>query len=224
MPKDVFWLTVGIFAFGLWAVYLGIMVRLGKWRSLLLYRGFPVLAPTGAFLIAIPMGLGIIAIGFMMVFPDNKDLIGIPMLVFSLSGVILSFWLPDWLLPDWFRWLIENYEHVLSEMFEEAWQMGLKEWEKETRTQAGLENWAKHVAEKRGLRSKKEMEMIRSLATRTYPHQDIDDPATLWKLHMDAYEKARSKEVGKKRSYGLLKGLVSIATFVMAIIWWRKKS
>ena len=142
MEKDLW--AAGIFLFGGWAVYLGIMVRLGKQRDLLMYRGFPVLASPGAFLIAIPMGLGIVTIGVKMVFPEWNLLI--PMAIFFITGVILGLWLPDWILPMWFRWLVENYEHVLGEMFEEARQMGVKKWEKETGTQVELERWADSVA------------------------------------------------------------------------------
>ncbi len=142
--------TTGILMFGGWAVYLGIMVRSGKWRTPLLYRGFPVLASPGAFLIAIPMGLGIITIGLMIIFPEYNDPLTVPLVFFFLTGIILSFWLPDWLLPNWFRWLVNNYEHVLSEMFDEAHQMGIKRWEKETQTQAELEIWADNVAKEHG--------------------------------------------------------------------------
>jgi hypothetical protein len=212
--------TIGLFLFGLWEVCTGVMVRSGRWRGLLLYRGVAIVAPTGAFLIAIPMGFGTIAIGLMIVFPGN-DLIGLIMIFAFLSGVILSFWAPDWLFPEWAQWLMNNYDNVLHIMLEEAQQMGVKEWEEETRTLAGLENWAKRVAEKRGLQSKKEMEKIQYLAARSYP-QDID-PATLWMLHRDAYERTRSKESDRKKGYGLLTALVSIATLVVTIIWWRKK-
>ncbi len=142
--------TAGIFLFGGWAVYLGIMVRLGKWRDLLMYRGFPVLASPGAFLIAVPIGLGFITIGLAMLFPEYSVPLGIPLLFFLLTSIIFGLWLPDWILPVWFRWLVKNYEHVLGEMFEEARQMGVKKWEKETRTQADLERWADRVAQKHG--------------------------------------------------------------------------
>ena len=94
------------------------------------------------------MGLGIVTIGLKMVFPEWNLLI--PMAIFFITGVILGLWLPDWILPMWFRWLVENYEHVLGEMFEEARQMGVKKWEKETGTQAELERWADSVAQKHG--------------------------------------------------------------------------
>ena len=124
MEKDLW--TAGIFLFGGWAVYLGIMVRLGKQRDLLMYRGFPVLASTGAFLIAVPFGLGVITIGLTMIFPEYSGPFTIPLIFFLLTAMILGLWLPDWILPMWFRWLVKNYEHVLGEMFEEARQMGGK--------------------------------------------------------------------------------------------------
>jgi hypothetical protein len=146
MGKDLW--TAGIFLFGGWAVYLGIMVRLGKWRAPLMYRGFPVLASPGTFLIAIPIGLSFIIIGLEIVFPDkNLTILG---LVLFFATIILGFWMPNWLFPKWFQWLMKNYEPVLGQMFEEARQMGIKEWEKHTRTQGGLERWADSVAQKHG--------------------------------------------------------------------------
>jgi hypothetical protein len=153
-------LTLGIFAFGLFAVYLGVMVRIGKWRRLFLGGSFPVLAPVGAFLLAIPIGLGVITIGLMMVWPEHNDPLTIPLVFFVLTTIILSFWTPDWIVPTWLRWLKNNYEHVLGEFFEEARQMGIKEWQEETQTQTGLENWAKRVAKKNGWKSKTELENL----------------------------------------------------------------
>lgn len=146
-----FW-TLGIFAFGVLAVWLGIMVRMGKLRWLFFGGTFPILAPVGAFLIAIPTGLGIITIGLMLLFPEYKDPLTIPMLFFGLIAVVLGFWTPSWLLPAWLYWLMKNYEPVLGQIFEEARKMGIKEWEAQTRTQAELEAWADSVVKKHGWR------------------------------------------------------------------------
>ena len=143
-------LTFGMLAFGLFTTWLGVMVRIGRLRWLFFGGSFPVLAPVGAFLIAIPMGLGFIIIGLKLVYPE-MDLL-IPLAFFFLTGVVLSFWTPNWLLPNWMRWLMENYKHVLDGMFEEVRQMGVKQWEKETQTQDGLERWDDKVARKKGWR------------------------------------------------------------------------
>ncbi len=148
MEKN-FW-TFGIFAFGLFAVWLGIMVRMGKLRWLFFGGNFPILAPVGAFLIAIPMGLGIITIGLMVVFPEYNDPLTIPMLFFGLTAVVLGFWTPNWLMPNWMSWLMNNYEHVLDGMFDEVHKMGVKQWEQKTQTQAELVAWADEVARKNG--------------------------------------------------------------------------
>ncbi|MCB8923677.1 MAG: hypothetical protein H6662_18985 [Ardenticatenaceae bacterium] len=143
-------LTLGILGVGLLMVWVGIMVRIGKLRWLFFGGGFPVLAPVGAFLIAVPMGLGIMTIGLMIIFPEYNDPLTIPLLFSFLTGVILSFWLPDWILPMWLSWLRKNYDHVLDEMFEEVRQMGVKKWERETRTEVDLAQWADSVAQKHG--------------------------------------------------------------------------
>jgi hypothetical protein len=143
-------LTLGIFGVGLFMVWLGVMVRVGKLRWLFFGGSFPVLSPVGVFLIAVPMGLNVMTIGLLIIFPEYKDPLTIPLLFFFLISAILSFWLPDWLLPRWMSWLMNNYEHVLHEMIEEVRQMGAKKWEKETRTQAELERWADSVAQKHG--------------------------------------------------------------------------
>lgn len=144
------YVTGGIFALGLSAISLGVIVRMGKLRWLFLGGSFPVLAPLGAFLIVIPMGLATITIGLMMVFPKYNDLLTIPLILFGIIGVILGFWMPGWVQPFWLRWLNRNYGHVLGEMLQEANQMGAKKWEEATRTQEDLEQWADGVAKKHG--------------------------------------------------------------------------
>lgn len=148
MEKTIW--TLGIFALGLFFIYMGIMVRIGKWRRQLMFRGFPVLASPVFFLIAIPLGLSLVIIGLKIIFPE-WDLL-IPLAICFFSAMILSFWMPDWLFPKWFRWLMNKYEHVLGEMFEEAHQMGVKEWEAQTSTQEDLEQWADSIARKHGWR------------------------------------------------------------------------
>lgn len=144
----VLWIS-GIFAVGFFMIYQGVMAQLGKWRRLLMYRGFPVIAPSGVFLIAIPMGLAIVSMGFMGIFPE-ADWIKWLMSFWFFTGTILGFWMPNWLIPRWYRWLLMNYEPVLTQMFEEVYKMGIKEWEKQTRTQTELEAWADGVAKKHG--------------------------------------------------------------------------
>ncbi len=194
MITEKFLLMLGIFSFGFFAIYLGIMVRIGKWRHLFLGGSFPVLAPVGSFLIAIPMGLGFITIGLMGVLPEYKDPLTIPLLFFVFSAVILGFWTPDWIFPTWLCWLQNNYEHVLGDLFEEARQMGIKEWEEETQTQTGLESWAKRVAKKRDWMNKGELEKALSSPIHHYPSSEDIDPVTLWKLHEEGYNKTRSKK------------------------------
>ena len=150
MITEKFLLTLGIFAFGFFAVYLGIMVRTGKLRWLFFGGSFPILAPVGVFLIAIPIGLGFITIGLMGVFPEIKDPLTIPLLFFGITAVILGFWTPNWIQPMWMRWLIKNYEHVLDQMFEEVRQMGVKKWEIQTQTQTDLASWADEIAHRNG--------------------------------------------------------------------------
>lgn len=145
---DKFFWTSVILGFGLFMVWLGVMVRMGKLRRLFFGGDFPVVSPAGTFLIGVPMGLGIITIGLNIVFPE-WDLLA-PRAIFFLTGVILGFWMPDWMLPMWMSWLMNNYEHVLGEMFEEIRQIDVRKWEKETRTQAALARWADSVAKKHG--------------------------------------------------------------------------
>lgn len=147
---DKFFWTSGILGFGLFMILSGVMVRIGKLRWLFLGGDFPVVSPSGTFLIGVPMGLGIVTIGFMIIFPEHKDPLTFPLVFFFLTGVILSFWLPDWIFPTWLSWVMENYEHVWVEMRKEARQMGVKKWEKATSTQAELERWADSVAKKHG--------------------------------------------------------------------------
>jgi hypothetical protein len=67
-----------------------------------------------------------------------------------LIAIIISFLKPNFLKPYWLRWLEDNYGHVLELMFEEARQMGGRNWEMQVKTQAELETWADSVAAKHG--------------------------------------------------------------------------
>jgi hypothetical protein len=144
--------TLGVFVFGFYMIYDGVMVRLGKSRRKFLGGSFPVLAPREIFVLAIPIGLGIVTIGFMIVFPEWVGLLNYPGLFFFFTTIILGFWAPGWIKPDWLRWLDDNYGHVRDELLREANKMGVKQWEEETRTQEGLERWADSVARKHGWR------------------------------------------------------------------------
>jgi hypothetical protein len=145
-------ITFGIFAFGFYVTYTGIMVRLGRLRKLFLGGSFPVLAQREIFVLSIPMGLGIITVGLTIIFPGWQKALTILLWFFSCTTVILGFWAPGWIKPDWLRWLDDNYGHVREEMFRAARQIGVDKWEEATHTQEGLEHWADSVAQKHGWR------------------------------------------------------------------------
>ena len=146
--EKFFW-TIIILAVGLYIIGEGVMIRCGRLRKRFIGGSFPVLAPRDIFLIAIPIGLQILVIGFMIILPNSKILTVVGGVSF-LSAIILGIWRPDWLKPSWLRWLENNYAHVRDEMFREANQMGAKKWEDATCTQEGLEHWADSVAKKHG--------------------------------------------------------------------------
>ncbi len=82
------------------------------------------------------------------------EIIFADIIFYSLASlvILILIWQPRWLKPVWLCWLEDNYGEMLDEMFEEVRQMGVKKWEKETRTQADLERWADSVAKEHGWR------------------------------------------------------------------------
>lgn len=133
---------------------LGFAARFGAFKRTFITKGIPGIYPKNLVYALIPLGFFFLYIGFIAFtigenWPENGLLF--TGAVAFLGLVIFSlFWQPRLLKPAWLRWLEDYYGHVLEGMFEEARQMGPRNWEVQVKTQAELENWADGVAKKYG--------------------------------------------------------------------------
>jgi hypothetical protein len=66
-------------------------------------------------------------------------------------GIILAIWQPGWLLPKWYRWLLNEHGDILDFLEEEARVIGKWEWQRRISTQGTLEEWVAEVRSKYGL-------------------------------------------------------------------------
>jgi hypothetical protein len=68
-----------------------------------------------------------------------------------LSGYIFAWFEPDWMSPDWFRWLKQEHGDILNLLEREADELGREKWFPMVETQEGLETWVAEVRRKHGL-------------------------------------------------------------------------
>ena len=64
---------------------------------------------------------------------------------------IFAYFEPNWLSPEWYRWLKEEHGDILPYLAEEAHQMGREEWLKRVETQEDLEQWVAELRRKHGM-------------------------------------------------------------------------
>jgi hypothetical protein len=133
---------------GLFCLIVSLAARLGYLKFFFVIKGVPGIYPKSLIYALIPLGLLFL---FALIFSElEKVLANVVLFILMIVVVITLMWQPGWLKPAWLRWLEDNYGHVLEEMFEEARQMGVHNWEAQVKTQADLERWADSVAEKHG--------------------------------------------------------------------------
>ena len=133
---------------GLLCLVAGLAARLGYLKFLFVIKSVSGIYPKSSVYALIPLGLLFLsALIFPMVEGATVNVIFFGLMILVVVSLI---WQPGWLKPAWLGWLEDNYGHVLEGMFEEARQMGPRNWEVQVKTQAELENWADGVARKHG--------------------------------------------------------------------------
>ena len=143
-------LFLGFIIVGVLFISTGVMLRIGRWRVFYTIESMPVYAQREIFNVAIPIGIGAIAIAMPIGVPGSRVWAD-PLLYISFPvTMILAIWQPWWMKPAWLRWLEDNYFHVIDAMFAEARKMGRRAWSEQVKTQEGLETWAHSVAKKNG--------------------------------------------------------------------------
>lgn len=140
-------------ATGLLALILGVLTRLGYYRSIYSFKGGSVYTPRGFIFAFIPLGIGMIVFAILVILPPPKPdefdpvlyLLG-PLLIIS---YILAMWQPWWLKPKWLRWLEKEHGDIIEILWEEV-RKDKWGWERRTRTQEGLEAWVNEMRQKHG--------------------------------------------------------------------------
>ncbi len=72
-------------------------------------------------------------------------------LVILFLGMMFAFVQPNFLKPQWLKWLYSEHKDIMPLLQREAQEMGLSIWERRVKTQEGLEQWVAEVRRKHGL-------------------------------------------------------------------------
>jgi len=70
---------------------------------------------------------------------------------FLAMSFVFAYLEPDWMSPDWYRWLKKEHGDILPYLADEAHQMGRQEWLRQVETQDDLERWVEKFRHERGL-------------------------------------------------------------------------
>lgn len=142
----VFWLV--IIAFAVW----WIRMRLGfdkRWFIMpaapLISRNFYFFLPTFI------LGFAVLLIVMLLFsFNPGADLITLLIIVWALWGLgfVPAYFEPDWLAPNWYRWLKREHGDIMPYLAMDAHEMGRQAWMQRGETQEGLEEWAEEVRRK----------------------------------------------------------------------------
>ncbi len=138
-------------ALGIW----WIIMKLGHDKRWFVMPGYYI---SRNFYFALPpflVGFLFVVWGIALIGQDINNTTGeyILFIAFGFYGLafVFAYLEPDWLAPEWYRWLKREHGHILSLLAQEANQLGRAEWLKQVQTQEDLEAWVVKVQRKHGL-------------------------------------------------------------------------
>lgn len=67
------------------------------------------------------------------------------------TSFIFAYFEPDWLSPEWYRWLKREHGDIIPYLVMDAHEMDRKAWMQRVETQPDLEEWVAEVRRKHGL-------------------------------------------------------------------------
>jgi hypothetical protein len=127
---------------------LGLLIRLGLWKSWYLQKYYPVIAMKGSRHLGIPLGLLILLtppclfVGsalFARVETMSDCWVGMGSFLL-ISGVVIAMWNPPWANPPWLQRLEAQYDEDTIRTLIANWRrMDRKEWGGLIETQQGLD-------------------------------------------------------------------------------------
>ncbi len=127
----------------------GLLVRSGKFKTLVFVKGTPVLMPKAIKNMFIPLGITFIIWGgiwsdFVPDIETGNQLFNWLVMPLMLVSMVLGVWNPRWLRPQWLNYLEDEYGLVMWKLLDEA-RKDVPAWSRRVRTQAGLEEWAEET-------------------------------------------------------------------------------
>ncbi len=137
---------------GLGLITWGGLVRAGRYKRWYLMDDNSIFFDKSAHYAFIPLGLSLISLSIMLLLPrlsEASDYAFYGSFVLCGLGVILFFWQPRWLKPDWVYWLEKNHADILDLLIKESRETS--SWEQRVSTQAGLEQWVAEARQKHNL-------------------------------------------------------------------------
>jgi hypothetical protein len=151
IPKEpIFVLTLG--TVGLLLIIMGVLIRIGRHKRWYLVDDNSMFYHKAVYYAFIPMGLASMFLAALPLLPtggSGQDLVTYAFFLLMGIGVLLTFWQPRWLKPDWVCWLEENHTDILDLLIKEARKTS--GWEQRVSTQTGLEQWVVEIRQKHDL-------------------------------------------------------------------------
>jgi hypothetical protein len=146
----------------------GILIRLGISKTWFVTISIPPYSIRSAAFGLIPIGMAAFLFGLLGAgrvsgwIGEDAGLLWLKFGVFPLMalGLILAIWQPRWILPDWYRWLRDNYGDIMPQLREHAQKMDLWAWRENVRSQEGLAQWAAEVRYKPWLESRYDPDVV----------------------------------------------------------------
>lgn len=158
MDENGLFVLIVVGGLGVLFLGVGIMIRLGLWRSICAVKGYPVYMPRALIFVFIPMGFAALSIGLVPLLPiqpENRgDVITYATIPLLIATYILAMWQPWWLKPAWLRWLEKEHGDILEILWEDVREDPWG-WERRVRTREDLEEWVAEVRRKHGLERNK---------------------------------------------------------------------
>lgn len=135
--EGIFWAL----AIGGTAIGLGVLMRMGIWKSWYLKSDLPPVTMRAAVYALIPIGLGFTLAPILAALGDDDSMWAARLYGVTLAiGTILAIWQPPWVKPAWLRRLEFQYDQdTIKALIAEWRKMDRKEWGALIETQQGLD-------------------------------------------------------------------------------------
>jgi hypothetical protein len=139
---------------GLFGIVLFLLVRTGVIKSWFTLQTLPGLLSARMIYVLFPISIGFFFVAVMPLLP-NYDPRNPPMSFLCIywlciiAGFAFMYRPPEWIKPDWLRWLEQEYGYCIPILIEEAEKMNRWVWEAKVRKPEGLQAWIDEVFERR---------------------------------------------------------------------------